>query len=204
MNFNDLENSWGHQIVIRDDRPIAAALSRRLDSEIRHERRRVLGGIAVVAFALLVGWMVTIGFHFAGIVPINRMSIVSLTLGSAIDLVFFVLAFRSAQRIQAEVQFMGGTLRESVGASLRTIESRIRDTVFVAYGLPTAALIGNLLLVAKYFTGDMRGLGVIVGSTASLLFAGAIVAAMWWRYRHHLLPRRDELRRLVASLEETN
>ena len=203
MNFNDLEKTWDRQTVTGDSSPLAAALSRRLTSEVRHERRRVLGGIAVVTFALLVSWAVTIGFHFAGIAPINRMGVVSLTVGSLIDAAFFVLAIRSARRIQAEVRASGGNLLDSVNASLRTIESRMHDTILITYGLPAVALISSLRFFARYLAGAMPRFGAVAGSLATFAFCGAVVAAMWWRYRRHLVPRRAELRQLAASLAET-
>ena len=182
---------------------IAVSLAHRLDSEVRHERRRILGAMVAVAFAMLVGWTLTLGAHFTGIKPLHSLALVSALADSLIYLVFFVLAARSVRRIQAEIEAMGGTLLSSVTASLRTIDSRIRDTTLAARCLPVAALVSALLLATKYRAGELRGLGAAVGSAGAFVFAGAIVAAMAWRYKTHLLPRREELRRLLASLEDT-
>jgi len=202
MNFNELEKTWDRQTVTAENALIAASLSKRLNSDIRHERRRVLGGIVVVAFAVLVGWIVTIGFHFAGIAPINRMTVISLSIGTIIDAAFFILAIRSARRIQSELKASTGTLANSASASLRTIESRMDDTRLAAYGLPLVVVANAALCLVKYSTGDLPGFSALIGAIAVGIFLGAILAAMWWRYRTHLLPRRTELQELLASLHE--
>lgn len=202
MNFNDLEKTWNEQ-VISGDALLASALKHRLDSEVHHERRRVIGSIVTVAFALAVGLVVTFVAHLTGIKPLNPLGMLTLAVGLVVDIVFFVLAGRSARRIQTEIKAMGGTLVESVNASLRTIDSRIRDYRLAFYAIPVGAAVTVAVFFARYLLGDFPGFGVVWSGIGIFAFAAVIMIGMWWRDKNHLRPRRDELRELLASLEET-
>lgn len=202
MNFNDLEKTWDDQ-VITGNVLLTSALKHRLESEVHHERRRVIGAIVAVAFALAVGLAVTFVAHITAIKPLNPLGVVTLAIGLLIDLTFFLLAARSARRIQAEIQAMGSTLAESVHASLRTIDSRIRDYRIATYALPAGGAVSVAVYLIRYLLGDFPGFGVVWATIGIFALVGLIILGMWWRRKKHLVPRRDELVQLLASLKDT-
>jgi hypothetical protein len=201
MNFNELENTWAKQVP-SGDVLLASALQHRLGSEVRHERRRVLGAIIAIGFALLIGWIVTLGAHLSGIRPFTSGKIISLAAGSLLDAAFFVVAIRSTRRIQKELHAMGESLVAAAHASLRTIESRRQDYTVAAYAFPVVVLLSTVLAFFRYQAGDLRGLAVVANGVGGLVLASILLFAMWRRYRTHLAPRREELRQLIASLRE--
>ncbi|HEX2854037.1 MAG TPA: hypothetical protein VHO24_12425 [Opitutaceae bacterium] len=202
MNFNDLEKTWDNQVVT-GNRAITSALKHRLESEAHHERRRVVGSIVAVAFALTVGLVVTFVAHITAIKPLNPLGVATFVVGLIVDAAFFVLAARSARRIQVEIRAMGSTLAESIGASLRTIDSRIRDYRLATYALPAIPVVSTAVYFVRYLLGDFPGFGVVWSGIGMSVFVGVIILGMWRRCKNHLMPRRAELSELLTSLKET-
>ena len=82
----------------------------------------------LAAFVLFIGWAVTIVAHFTSIKPLTPAGLIAQTVNSILLVIFPIRAFRSARTVRNEMEMMGGTLRESVGATLRAgeLQSRTR------------------------------------------------------------------------------
>src|SRR5262245_51655409 len=126
MNFEALESAWQKQSVSGSGEP-TEQIAARMKREVAIARRRIRGGIALAAFVLFIGWAVTITAHITSIKLLTPVALLGQVVNVILFVLFFIRAFRSARAVRMEMETMGGTLRESVGATLRTVELQIQN-----------------------------------------------------------------------------
>ncbi|GEM_PF-5809690 len=203
MNFEALEKAWQKQIVAGGTLP-SEATAARLRREVAGAQRRIRGGIALAAFVWFTGWAVTIAAHFTSIKPLTPVAALADVVNALLLILFFVRAFRSARAVRNETAALGGTMRESVNATLRTVELQINNARIAGFAIPIVIAINAWMCIAKYLAGDLPGFGAAVGSAFLAGFGTVIGAAIWHRYRMHLAPRRGELRAMLQTLGNGN
>jgi hypothetical protein len=202
MDINFLEKTWQTQTVT-GNRESTEAVVARLKGEVTTARRRIRGGIALVAFVLVAGWIVSIVGHITAIKRLTPMGLVAEALYSILAAAFFVRAFRSARVVREENALMGGTLRESLAATLRTVELQIQNARIAGGVIPIVVAICVWLFFAKGLMGELRGFAVAASSAFTVTFGAAIGLIIWHRYRTHLLPRAAELKETLQSLDQS-
>jgi hypothetical protein len=199
MDFDTLEKVWEKQTVI--GAPASAeAMAARWQREIRSARRRFYGMIVMAGGLLILEWMLAIVAHVTGIRPFTALGLVAHVSGSVFYLGWLVLAIRSARAVQREIKTMSGTLRESLGASLRTVELQVSNYRVAAYALPLAVLVTALVSVAKFRSGVLPAVGAATATGFMVAFVAVVALALWRRYRAELNPRRQELKQMLSSL----
>jgi hypothetical protein len=200
MDFRELERAWQTQVVTGPEEPAAPVLAR-LKHELATARRRIRGGIALAAFVLFTGWTVSITAHLTSIKLFTPVALAADAVNGFLFAAFFVRAFRSAQAVQKEMKMMGGTLAESLSATLRTVELQMANARLAGYAIPIVVAINASWLVAKYFAGDIPDYGAAAGVISMVAFGAVIGAAVWHRYRTRLLPCRKELRETPRAVQ---
>jgi hypothetical protein len=200
MDFSTLEKAWRKQRVTGGDAP-AEMIAARMKREVAIAHRRIRGGIVLAALVLFTGWGVTIVSHVTSIKRVTPISLVADAVSLVLFVVFFIRAFQSEQVVRREIEMLGGTLRESVAAALRTVELQIENGRIFAYAIPLVMAISAWLFVAKYLAGDLPGFGAAVGVVSSAAIAAAIGGAIWHRVWTQLVPRRKELREMLHALD---
>ena len=200
MDISTLERAWQQQIVTSGDLP-AELVAARLKREVAIAQRRIRGGIALAAFVLFTGLAVSIAGHITAIKPFTPVSLVADAVSLALIIAFFIRAFRSAQAVRSEIEMLGGTLRESVAATLRTVELQIANGRIAGYAIPLVIAISAWLFVAKYLAGDLPAFGAVMSIAISAAIGAAISGAIWHHYWTQLVPRRKELREMLHSIE---
>jgi hypothetical protein len=199
MNFEALEKEWQKQIVTGGTLP-SEATAARLKREVASAQRRIRGGITLAAFVWFSGWAVTIAAHFTSIKPITPIAAFADVVNALLLVLFFVRAFRSARAVRNETSALGGTVRESISATLRTAELQINNARIAGFAIPIVIAINAWMCIAKYLAGDLPGFGAVVGSAFMAGFGTVIGAIIWYRYRMNLAPRREELREMLRTL----
>ncbi|MEO7414586.1 MAG: hypothetical protein ABIZ81_14650 [Opitutaceae bacterium] len=200
MDLNRLEHAWDKQSVAAPAVPIATVIAR-LEAEVRSAERRFRGAIVIAVSLLILGWITAIAAHLAGIKPLTPLTLVSQLIGSALYVALFMRALESARATRREIAQSGGTLRDSLAASLRTIELQIQNARIAAVAIPTVVAIGGGLFLARYFAGEIPGFSAALGSGFIAVLGAMIGAAIWDRYRSLLAPRRRELNETLSGLE---
>jgi hypothetical protein len=203
MDFNALERAWQKQVVTGGDEPAELVMGR-MESEVAIAQRRIRGGMILAAFVLFLGWAVTIVAHFTLIKPLTPVALIAQMVSSVLLILFLVRAARSTQAVRNEMEMMGGTLRESVGATLRVLELQIQNARIAGYVIPAVAAIAGGLFLVKYLAKDIPGIGAAMGSVFLAIFGAVIGAGIWHRYRTYLAPRREELREIQRALGSGN
>jgi hypothetical protein len=203
MDINTLEEMWNQQALVGGAQPAEAAIAR-MNSEIRHAQRRVRGGIVLAAFVLALGWVLLLVAYLAGIKRLSAIDLVSEGIGFALYVAFFARAGQTLRAIRASETAMGGTLRDSTVAVLRTVEVQIENGRIAAVAMPAVIVVSAALFAAKYFAGTLPGAGAVIGSLITVSVGAAIGAAMWRRHRTHLAPRRTELQAELRAIEEAS
>ena len=203
MNLETMERAWQKQIVIASKEPVESVAAR-MKHEVTVAQRRIRGGIVLAAFVLFTGWAVTLVTHITRIKPLTPVTVTGEIVSFILFLAFFIRAFHSARIVQREAEMLGGTLHESVGAVLRTIELQIENARIAGCAIPVVVGLSSWMFAVKYLSGEFPGFGVVVG-TASTALSGAVIGAIVWRrHRTHLVPHREELRELLQTLKEEN
>ena len=200
MDFSTLEKAWRKQIVTCS-KEAPEAVAAKMKQEITSAQRRIRGGIILAVFVLLAGWATTIAVHITSIKRLTPVGMIAEAVNAMLFLLFFVRAFRSARGVRKEAEMMAGTLRESVAATLRTVELQIQNARMAGYVIPIVVAINAWLFFAKYLGGDIPGFGAAMASALTAAMGTVIGAIIWHRYRTHLSPRRNELKELLKMLE---
>ncbi|TAK98616.1 MAG: hypothetical protein EPO07_11725 [Verrucomicrobia bacterium] len=200
MNFEVLENAWQKQTVTGGGEP-ADAVATRLKREVEIAQRRIRGGIALVTCVLLTGWTVAIVGHITAIKRFTPVGLIAEVVYFILVVAFLVRAFRSARVVRNEMAMMGGTLPESLGATLRTVELQIQNARIAGYAIPIVVGVCIWLFVAKYLAGELPGFGAVAGSVFMAFFGAVIGVIIWRRYRTQLAPRREELEEMMQALD---
>lgn len=201
MDLDTLENLWRRQ-TLAGATPAADALIAQMEREVTHARRRIRGGIVLAACVLALGWGLSVVGYLTGIKPPTAVGLVSEAVGFALYVAFFARAAQSLRAVREAEAALGGTLRESMAATLRIVELQIAHARLAAVAIPLVVAISAWLLGAKHFAGEMPGFGAWIGSAFTALLGGAIGGAMWHRYRTRLRPRRGELQAELRALDE--
>jgi hypothetical protein len=200
MDLNLLEQAWNKQTVAAPAVPIAPVIAR-LEIEVRSAQRRFHGAMVIAVSLLLLGWTMTIAAHLGGIKTLTPLTLVSQVVGSALYTALLLRAKQSARATRLEIAHLGGTLRESMTATLRTIELQIQNASIAAVAIPIVVAVSGWLFLAKYFAGEMPGFGAVFGSGFVAVLGAMIGGAFWHRYRTVLAPRRRELSATLSALE---
>jgi hypothetical protein len=200
MNFETLEKAWGKQTVTAAAVPVETVIVR-LKGEVQSARRRFRGAMVMAVGLLLLGWAVTLAAHVTGIKTITALGFIAQVVGSALYVALLLRARYSDQVAREEIAQMGGTLRASIAATLRTVELQIQNARLAANAIPLVVAITAWLYLAKYFAGEFPDFGVVWGTAATAVLGLLIGAAIWHRYRTQLAPRRAELRETLRTLE---
>ncbi len=199
MKIETLETLWNQQSVGGATLPVAA-LTRQMKTDVRAAERRIRGGIILVGVIIALELVVTTAAHLLGIKRLTPMAIVAEVTFLALYGLFLARAASSARAVRRELSALGGTLQESAEATLRAVDMQIENVRIAAAAIPAVIAIVAILTGAKYMAGEMRA-GAAVFTVAFVAALGvAIGAAIWHRYRSHLLPRRGELRELLSTL----
>lgn len=199
MELSSLEATWQKQSVIGGEP--AAALAARMKDELAIARRRLRGGIALAVLILGTGWALAIVAHTTGIKPLTPVSIIAQTVVTLLVLLFLYQAGQSAKSVRGEIKQLGGTLRDSVAATLRTVDLQINNARIALYAIPAVVAVFAGLDLAKYLAGTLPGIGAVLEVSLTAALAAAIGAAFWHRYRTYLVPRRTELRALLQTFD---
>jgi hypothetical protein len=203
MDFNVLQTAWQKQVVTGADEPAERVMGR-LKSEVAVAQRRIRGGMILGASVLFIGWAVTLVARFTSIKPLTAVALVAHTVNSILLILFLIRASRSARAVRNEMEMMGGTVRESAGATLRAVELQIQNARIAGYAIPAVVATAGWLFLAKYLARDIPGFGAAVGSAFMAISGALIGAVIWHRYRTHLAPRREELRQMLRALGREN
>jgi hypothetical protein len=200
MNFDELEKLWGRQTVSGGAVP-AAALAAEMQHDIRVAQRRIRGGIVIVGTLFALDVALSLGAHVLAIKRVTPIGLAAEVTFFALYFLFLLRATRSARAVRQELAALGGTLRESAAATLRTVELQIENARLAAYAIPGVIAVFAGIAGAKYLAGELRLIGVEFGLALMMSLGLAIGAAIWHRWRTVLKPRRAELRELLRSLE---
>jgi hypothetical protein len=104
--------------------------------------------------------------------------------------------------MQREALSMGETLADSLRSSLRAVDWQLQDCVRFGYAVGILLLSGIVLAIVKTTTGSLPLHGLIAEIAVSLAAGAGVGATVRNHYRKKLVPRRDELRRELAELEQ--
>lgn len=200
MDFNRLEQAWDEQTVTAPAMPVATLIAR-LETEVRSAQRRFHGAIVIAISLLVLGWISTLAAHLPGLKTLTPLTLVSQIIGSALYVALLVRARQSARATRNEIAHLGGTLRESMAATLRTVELQIQNARIAAVAIPIVVAISGWLFLAKYLAGEMPGTSAALGSGFVALLGVMFGGATWHRHRTVLAPRRRELSETLNSLE---
>lgn len=203
MDLKALEKMWDQQTVTGAPPP-ADVLIVGLKREVRHVRRRIRGGIVLVAAVLALGWTLMAVAYLTGLKRVAPIDLIAETTGFVLYVAFFVRAVRSARVVREAEAALGGTLRESLDATLRTVNVQIENARLAVIVIPAVVAISGVLFTAKCLNGNIPRVGAISGTAFIAVLGAAIGAAFWHRYRTRLLPQRDELSAALRSLEDTS
>jgi hypothetical protein len=201
MNFEELEKTWAQQTVRAAPLP-APELRNALVSEVRQRSHGIRRIMSVAAFAFVTSWAVALGAHFTGIKPLTGVALLGFGVLSAFELTCFGAAFRSLRRMQREALSMGETLAESLRSSLRSVDWQMQDCIRFGYAMGIVLLSGVVLSIAKTMIGSLPPHGLIAEIAFSLAAGVGVGATIRNYYRKKLVPRRDELQRELAELEQ--
>lgn len=199
MDVNLLEKTWGEQIVAPPAVPVATVIAR-LEREVRSAQRRFRGAMVIAVTLLVLGWITTLAAHFTGFKAITPLTLVSQIVGSALYVALLVRARQSARAVRNEITHVGGTLRESVAATLRTVDLQIENARLAAVVIPLVVGISGWLFLARYLAGEIPGFSAALGSGGVALLGTMIGGAIWHRTRTVLVPRRRELTARLGTL----
>jgi hypothetical protein len=200
MDLNLLEQAWGKQVVAAPAVPVATVIAR-LETEVRSAQRRFRGAMVIAVALLVLGWITTVAAHFADIKTITPLGFISQVIGSALYVALLARARQSVSATRGEIAHLGGTLRESIAATLRTVELQIDNARIAAAAIPLVVALSGWLFLVKYLAGEMPGFGAAVSTGFVAVFGAMIGGAFWHRYRTVLAPRRRELNATLSGLE---
>ncbi|MBL9207406.1 MAG: hypothetical protein JNN01_20160 [Opitutaceae bacterium] len=200
MDLSHLEQAWSQQTVAAPAVP-AATVSARLESEVRSAQRRFRGTIVMAVSLLVLGWITTLAAHLTGIKPLTPLTVLSQVIGSALYIALLARALQSARAARAEIACLGGSLRDSIAATQRTLELQIQNTRIAAVAIPLVVASGAWLFLAKHLAGEMPGFSAVLASSFLALLGTLIGAALWHRHRTVLAPRHRELTETLSTLE---
>lgn len=200
MDLSHLEQAWSQQTVAAPAVP-AATVSARLESEVRSAQRRFRGAIVMAVSLLVLGWITTLAAHLTGIKPLTPLTVLSQVIGSALYIALLARALQSARAARAEIACLGGSLRDSIAATRRTLELQIQNTRIAAMAIPLVVASGAWLFLAKHLAGEMPGFSAVLGSSFLAVLGTLIGAALWYRHRTVLAPRHRELSETLSTLE---
>jgi hypothetical protein len=201
MNFEELEKTWARQTVRGAPLP-TPTLRDALVSEVQQRSRGIRRLMGVAAFAFATGWAVALVAHVTGIKPLNGVALLGFVVLSAFELTCFGAALHSLRRMQREALSMGETLADSLRSSLRAVDWQLQDCVRFGYAVGILLLSGIVLAIVKTTTGSLPLHGLIAEIAVSLAAGAGVGATVRNHYRKKLVPRRDELRRELAELEQ--
>lgn len=200
MNFEELEKVWEKQ-VIAGPSPAADHLVAEMRRDVATAQRRVRGGIIVVALAFAVSWLIAVGGHLAGIKLFTVVSIVAQLTFTALFVLFLIRARHTARVIQSETIAMGQNLRESTAATVRTIDVQVANAKIALMAIPLVVGVVAWLSLALYLSGSSKGIAVTANIALTMVVGTVMGAAVAYRWRRHLDPRRAELRSLLRELD---
>ena len=200
MKLDDLEHAWA-QHAPGPGSPASPAVVTRLRREADAAARRFRGMMVMAALLLFLGWAVTLFAHLTGLKRFTLLQAATQLAGSAFYLTWWVIALRSKRAVARERELMGGTMRDSLGASLRTVRLQIQNYRIAGFVLPLAVLVTSALSFAKARAGELPPFGSLLSLLLLAALALIVGVAMWVRYRRELRPRRDELERELQAMD---
>ncbi len=203
MNLNDLEATWDQQ-VLTGKRQSAEELRQHLMHEVAERQRRTWRIMGVAIFVFVTGLAVEIAAHLTTIKPLNSVTLAVSIFSTICYCVAFAAALRSIRRMKREAAGMGGTLLDCVRGSLSAVEQQAHDCTLILWALPVWLVGESLLSTIKYLSGNLPSNGAGLEIAVTLIFAGGIAATVARYFRRELIPRRDELRHHIASLEKSD
>jgi prepilin signal peptidase PulO-like enzyme (type II secretory pathway) len=122
-------------------------------------------------------------------------------LQTVVTLVLAVIIRRGQVRRRA-LKSAGLTVREATRIGLDNVNSQIRDLgimlLFVAIIVPLLALSVSQLISS----GKMNGRAALSFALVCALILTVNAAIQWWKYRRTLVPRRERLEQILATLQE--
>jgi hypothetical protein len=197
MSLEEYRSAW---IASGAGKPLPGELDGLIESLTRTERRhRIMLGICsfyTVAAFLFVAWYVTSGRTIAW----NEMlPVLALQIFLAVALV--VLIRRRGQR-QRALERSGRNVLDAARTGLSHVRSEIRDirllALAAAVALPTLAIVVSQMLGS----GKMNAQAAWGFTGMCLTVVGTNAVYQTLRYRRKLVPRRERLEQIVASLGE--
>ena len=200
MDLSLLEQAWEKQTIAARAVPVATVIAR-LETEVRSAQRRARGAMVIAVSLLVLGWITTFAAHLTGIKTITPLTLISQVIGSALYVALLVRARQSARAARSEIAHVSGTLRESIAATLRTVELQIQNARIAAVAIPLVVAIGGWLFLARFLAGEIPGFSATLGSGFVAVFGAMIGGAIWHRYRTVLAPRSRELNETLSTLE---
>lgn len=200
MDFDDLEKSWAKQSVT-GSAVAAPEVAAALERELKSARRRFTGMVVMATGLLLLGWTMATIAHQTGIKRLTVLETAGHVTGSLFYLGWLVLAVRAKRAVQREASTLGDSTCDSAAASLRVVDLQIATYRIAAWSLPLAVGAAMSFSLAKFYRGELHGLGAGVTIVFAVSLAGIAGAAMWRRYRTELKPRRQELQRILSELD---
>jgi len=200
MDVNILQEAWSKQTVNRVIEPVPV-IAARLEGEIAAAQRRIRGGIVLASIVLSLGWVIGIVGHVLGIKTLTPLGLAANVVQCLFFVAFLWRAIRSFQVVRREKEMTGGTLRESLNATRRTVEVQLQNARIAAWAIPVVIAVNAWLYLAKYFAGEFPGFGVIAATGFMALIGAAIGGAIWFRYRAHLAPLHEELVQQLRGFE---
>lgn len=201
MNIELLEKRWDRQIVVGSGAAPVQMLAQ-LRRETRGAHRRIRGAAILAVAILVLGFAVTATAHATGIKRLSVLGAIDLGFGSVLYVLICYLALRSARIVRIELERMGESLKESAHASLHVIDVQLANYRAAMKIIPIAVLLAVGLSAAKMFAGELSATGAVAGGVFFATLGAAIGAAGWNYRRKHLLPRQNELQRMIREFED--
>lgn len=201
MNFDELQKQWSQQTVTGqqiEPQQLRTSLTEEIHQRSRSIRRLIGFGLTLA----VIGWSVTLAAHFTGIKPLNTVTLTTFLCATVLDIVCLRLAFQAWRQTQADALSMGETVADSLRASLRSLETQMRNCRLFGYGLLIAFLVGLATTAIHYGTGNTPLRGLVASVTLTVAFSAAIAATIRRYYQNNLQPRQAELLKTIAELNE--
>lgn len=200
MTLEDLENVWVRHAPSGGQVPSPGMVAR-----LRHEAdaatRRFNGMVVMAVLLFLIGWTAIIGAHYAGLKRFTVLQAATQVAGSAFYLLWGAIALRSKRAVARERERMGGTVRDSLEASARTVRLQIQNYRIAGGTLVVAVAVTAVLSLAKVQAGELPELGALASTAVVGCGAIGVGVAMWWRHVRELRPRSEELARELSAMQ---
>ena len=200
MDLSLLEQAWDKQSVAARAVPVATVIAR-LETEVRSAERRARGAMVIAVSLLVLGWIATIAAHLTGLKTLTPLTLISQVIGSALYVALLIRARHSARAARSEIAHLSGTLRESIAATLRTVELQIQNARIAAVAIPLVVAVGGWMFLARFLAGELPGFSATLGSGFVGALGAMIGGAIWHRYRTVLTPRSRELNETLSTLK---